>query len=428
MNPMNMLRALARLIIGLTFIFSGFVKIIDPVGGGLIIGEYFNIIGIGSFPFLYQTMGVALSATELLLGISVLLGLKMKISCKIVLAFMVGFTFLTLVLAIFNPIHECGCFGEALKLTNWQTFLKNIFLLIFALVLYFQRNNFIPIAPGNWEWGFMGVYAILVLMLSVYSYKHLPLIDFMDYKVGTDIREKLSMSRNPAGPTLETTLIYKKDGKVKEFTINELPDSTWTFVDSKTKATSSEPIEGIINFAVSDREGNYITDSLISIDGPLFITSVPYFEKLTDSDIVNIKLMNAKLKELNIKHIILSGSSFMMMDSLNRNFFDIEVFYTDAKTLLTMNRSNGGLIYLNDAVVSAKWSVNYLPLNSIRHIISEDPELIAAKSKIKEQLAAEIAGAIILLLIALMRYICKFVYTHKISVNEDIPEQESQKL
>ncbi|MFA5850392.1 MAG: BT_3928 family protein [Bacteroidales bacterium] len=424
---MNLLRAIARLIIGLTFIFSGFVKIIDPVGGGLIIGEYFKIIGIGSFPFLYQTMGVALSATELLLGISVLLGLKMKISCRVVLVFMTGFTLLTLVLAIFNPIHECGCFGEALILTNWQTFLKNVFLLIFALVLYFQRDNFIPIAPRNWEWGFMGVYAVLVILLSVYSYKHLPLIDFMDYNVGADIKEKLSMSRSSEGPTLETTLIYKKDGKVREFTINELPDSTWTFVDSRTKTTSSEPLEGVINFAISDREGNYVTDSLISIDGPLFITSVYNFEKLAGSDIVNIKLLNTKLKDLDLKHIILSGSSFMMMDSLNRDSLDIKIFYTDAKTLLTMNRSNGGLIYLNDAVVTKKWSVNYLPVNSIADIINEDPELMAAKSRIKEQLAAEIAAAIILLLIALMRYVCKFVYTHKISINEDSPEQEPQK-
>jgi len=425
MNPMNLLRALARLIIGLTFIFSGFVKIIDPVGGGLIIGEYFKIIGIGSLPFLYQTLGVALSATELLLGISVLLGLKMKISCRVVLVFMAGFTLLTLILAIFNPIHECGCFGEALKLTNWETFLKNVFLLIFALVLYFQRDNFIPIAPRNWEWGFVGVYAILVLLLSVYSYKHLPLIDFMDYNVGTDIREKLSMSKSTEGPKLETTLIYKKEGKVKEFTINELPDSTWTFVDSRTKTTSSEPLEGIINFAISDREGNYVTDSLISIDGPLFITSVPYFEKLSDSDITNIKLMGEKLKELNLKHVILSGSSFMMIDSLNRDSGDAEILYTDSKTLLTMNRSNGGLIYLNDAVVSQKWSVNYLPVNTIGNIINDDPELIAAKSRIKEQLAAEIAAAIILLLVALMRYVCKFVYTHKISVYEGTPQQES---
>ena len=424
---MNLLRALARLIIGLTFIFSGFVKIIDPVGGGLIIGEYFNIIGIGSHPFLYQTMGVALSATELLLGISILLGLKMKISCRVVLVFMAGFTLMTLVLAIFNPIHECGCFGEALKLTNWQTFLKNVFLLIFALLLYFQRDNFIPIAPKNWEWGFMGVYTILVILLSVYSYKHLPLIDFMDYNVGTDIKEKLSMSRSPEAPTLETTLIYKKEGKVKEFTINELPDSTWTFVDSKTKTSSSEPLEGVINFAVSDREGNYVTDSLISIDGPLFITSVYNFERLTGSDIDNIKLLNAKLKDLDLKHIILSGSSFMMIDSLSRDSLDIDVFYTDAKTLLTLNRSNGGLIYLNDAVVTKKWSVNYLPVNSMRDILKEDPELIAAKSRIKEQLAAEIAAAIILLLIALMRYICKFVYTHKISINEDSTEREPQK-
>ncbi|MEN6617903.1 MAG: BT_3928 family protein [Rikenellaceae bacterium] len=424
---MKMFRALSRLIIGLTFIFSGFTKIIDPVGGGLIVGEYFKILGIGSFPSFYQALGTALSAAELLLGISVLLGLKMKISCKIALGFVSVFTLITLFLAIFNPIHECGCFGEALKLTNWQTFYKNVFLLFFALMLYFQRDKFIPIAPENWEWGFVGVYAILVAILSVYSYKHLPLIDFMDYKVGTDIREKLSMTESSGGSSLKTKLIYKKDGRVKEFMINELPDSTWTFVASKTKLTSSESLQGILNFAVSDRDGNYVTDSLLSIDGKFFIISIPYFERLTDSDLKKIKQINEKLTEKNISHIILSGSSYLMADSIGRDSLNLKIFYTDSKTLLTMNRSNGGLIYLNDATVSAKWSVNDLPVDSIDSVIREDPELLAAKSRIREQLAAEIAAAIILLLVVLMRYVCRFVYTHKIIRNENNPEPESQK-
>lgn len=424
---MKMFRALSRLIIGLTFIFFGFIKIIDLVGGGLIVGEYFKILGIGSFPSFYQALGTALSAAELLLGISVLLGLKMKISCKIALGFVSVFTLITLFLAIFNPIHECGCFGEALKLTNWQTFYKNVFLLFFALMLYFQRDKFIPIAPENWEWGFVGVYAILVAILSVYSYKHLPLIDFMDYKVGTDIREKLSMTESSGGSSLKTKLIYKKDGRVKEFMINELPDSTWTFVASKTKLTSSESLQGILNFAVSDRDGNYVTDSLLSIDGKFFIISIPYFERLTDSDLKKIKQINEKLTEKNISHIILSGSSYLMADSIGRDSLNLKIFYTDSKTLLTMNRSNGGLIYLNDATVSAKWSVNDLPVDSIDSVIREDPELLAAKSRIREQLAAEIAAAIILLLVVLMRYVCRFVYTHKIIRNENNPEPESQK-
>lgn len=423
---MKLLRAVSRLIIGLTFIFSGFVKIIDPVGAGLIVGEYFKIIGIDSLPLLYQIIGMALSGAELLLGISVLLGLRMKVSCKLALGFVLVFTLITLFLAIFNPIQECGCFGEALKLTNWQTFYKNIILLVFALILYFQRNNFIPIAPKSWERGFVGVYALLIILLSIYSYRHLPLIDFMEYKVGTDIHEKLSMAENISEPTFGTILIYKKNGKVKTFLIDELPDSTWTFVDSKTKQVSSKALPAAINFAVSDREGNYITDSLLSIEGKLFITSIPYFDRLSGPDLDKLRLINEKFKEKKINHIILTGSSFWLIDSLNRDSLDIEFFYADHKTLLAMNRSNGGLIYLNNATVTAKWSINDMPVDSFDSVINEDPELLAAKMRIKEQLAAEVAAIIILLLVVVMRYICRFAYTHKIITDGYNSESESK--
>jgi len=423
---MKLLRAVSRLIIGLTFIFSGFVKIIDPVGAGLIVGEYFKIIGIDSLPLLYQIIGMALSGAELLLGISVLLGLRMKVSCKLALGFVLVFTLITLFLAIFNPIQECGCFGEALKLTNWQTFYKNIILLVFALILYFQRNNFIPIAPKSWERGFVGVYALLIILLSIYSYRHLPLIDFMEYKVGTDIHEKLSMAENISEPTFGTILIYKKNGKVKTFLIDELPDSTWTFVDSKTKQVSSKALPAAINFAVSDREGNYVTDSLLSIEGKLFITSIPYFDKLSGPDLDKLRLINEKFKEKKINHIILTGSSFWLIDSLNRDSLDIEFFYADHKTLLAMNRSNGGLIYLNNATVTAKWSINDMPVDSFDSVINEDPELLAAKMRIKEQLAAEVAAIIILLLVVVMRYICRFAYTHKIITDGYNSESESK--
>ena len=423
---MKLLRAVSRLIIGLTFIFSGFVKIIDPVGAGLIVGEYFKIIGIDSLPLLYQIIGMALSGAELLLGISVLLGLRMKVSCKLALGFVLVFTLITLFLAIFNPIQECGCFGEALKLTNWQTFDKNIVLLVFALILYFQRNNFIPIAPKSWERGFVGVYALLIILLSIYSYRHLPLIDFMEYKVGTDIHEKLSMAENISEPTFGTILIYKKNGKVKTFLIDELPDSTWTFVDSKTKQVSSKALPAAINFAVSDREGNYVTDSLLSIEGKLFITSIPYFDRLSGPDLDKLRLINEKFKEKKINHIILTGSSFWLIDSLNRDSLDIEFFYADHKTLLAMNRSNGGLIYLNNATVTAKWSINDMPVDSFDSVINEDPELLAAKMRIKEQLAAEVAAIIILLLVVVMRYICRFAYTHKIITDGYNSESESK--
>lgn len=135
---MGLLRAISRVIIGLLFLFSGYVKVIDPVGGGLMMEEYFKIVGIDGWHNLFIVAGAFLSIAELLTGIAVLVGLKMKFFCRVAFVFLLFFTILTLLLAIFDPVADCGCFGEAIKLTNWETFFKNLVLLPFAILLNYQ--------------------------------------------------------------------------------------------------------------------------------------------------------------------------------------------------------------------------------------------------------------------------------------------------
>ncbi|MDO9680229.1 MAG: DoxX family protein [Bacteroidales bacterium] len=423
---MKFLRAISRLIIGLTFIFSGFVKIIDPVGAGLIVEEYFKWLGLGEWHFLFQTLGVVLSGTELLLGIAVLLGIRMKYACKVAFWFMAGFTVLTLILAIFNPITDCGCFGEALKLTNLETFLKNVVLMLFATILYFQRNKFIPVAPAAWEWGFAAVYALMIMGLSSYSYRHLPLIDFMEFKVGTNVASKLeNVPLNTDEPQFETVLIYSKDGKNYEFSINDLPDSTFTFVDSHTKQMKGKGFLKPMDFAVSDINGIYVTDSLLAIKGPLFIISVPYMHKIGEKKAIRINRFINSLKSHNLPVAILTGSGWSETAKTIKEFgIEVNTYHTDFKTLLTFNRSNGGVVYFYDGIITKKWSSAGMPYKDIDSILNEDPELLAAKTRIREQLSAEIAAVIILLMIVIMRYVCRIVYIHKHSESEWIAETE----
>ena len=426
---MKFLRALSRLIVGLTFIFSGFVKIIDPVGAGLIVEEYFKWLGFGQWHFLFQTIGIALSGTELLLGIAVLLGIRMKYACKVAFWFMAGFTLLTLILAVFNPITDCGCFGEALKLTNLETFLKNLVLMPFAIFLYLQRNKFIPIAPAAWEWGFAAVYALMIMGLSSYSYRHLPLIDFMEFKVGTNVASKLeNIPLNTEVPQFETVLIYSKDGKNYEFSIDNLPDSTFTFVDSHTKQTRGKGVIKPMDFAVSDINNLYVTDSLLAIKGPLFIISVPYMHKIREKKALRINRFIDTLNNQNLPVAILTGSGWRETVKVLEEFdIKADTYHTDFKTLLTFNRSNGGVVYFYDGTISRKWSSAGMPHKDIDSILDEDPELLAAKARISEQLSAEIAAVIILLMIVVMRYVCRLVYIHKHSESEWIAETEKFK-
>src|SRR5690554_5910361 len=172
---MNLLRAQVRFLVGFVFLFSGFVKIIDPAGVGLIIEEYFKIVGLGNWHTFYILVGALLSISEMLLGIGILLGLRMKVMIKGALLLMVFFTLLTLYLALFNPITDCGCFGEAVKLTNWETFVKDVVLLLLVLFLFYQKDKFIPIAPPKWEWIFTALFATFLFTLSIYSYRNLPM-------------------------------------------------------------------------------------------------------------------------------------------------------------------------------------------------------------------------------------------------------------
>lgn len=397
---MKLLRALSRVVIGLTFLLSGFVKIIDPVGVGLIFEEYFKAAGLGDLHTFALLSGVILSATEMLLGICILVGIRMKYSASAALFFISFFTVLTLILALFNPVKDCGCFGEAIKLTNWETFYKNIGLLLFAVLLFLQREKYIPVAPPAREWSFAVIFAAGILFLSVYSYRHLPMIDFMEFKPGTNISERLNYTNSSETPLFETVLIYSKNGKKYEFPIENLPDSTYTFVDSKTIQRGGGT--AVTDFAIADSEGEYVTDSILSIKGAQFFVSVPYPDRLNEKGVQRINQFKERLNERSIPVNLLSGSG---SDSVS--------YHTDLRTLLTLNRSNGGVLYLYDGTIISKWSNRDIPETNLDKILNEDPELLSAKKRIKEQLSAELAALFLLIIIAIMRMTCRLLYIYK---------------
>lgn len=426
---MKLLRAISRILAGLVFLLAGFMKLADPVGNGLVVSEYLKLIGISNAPTLSLWLGMLLSAAETLIGISILLGLRMKFASKVLLGFVSFFTLLTLYLAIFNPISDCGCFGEAIILTNWETFYKNLLLVVAALIIFFQRNKFIPLAPAGWEWGTMALYATMLLGIGLYATANLPLIDFTPFHTGTDIKEELARVKNPQQPAYVTELIYKKNGISKVFTLENLPDSTWTFVDSKsTPASSTERFASFSDFAVSDSSGAYVTDSLLSLN-KVFISVVPYLEKMTESDFKKVSSIHKSLSDLNLHHTVLCGAPFYSADSVRRELgMDCEIFFTDFKTLIALNRSNGGVVYLSSGVVGAKWSLNEfksLSQNSaaIQKIVDTDSELLSAERRIKEILTAEISLLALLILIVVMRYVFRFAYTHKMTL-ERVPQVE----
>ena len=224
---MKLSKALCRLIFGLTFILSGFLKLTDPIGTGLIILEYLAVFHLGFLNAASIGIGIALSAIEFLIGISILLGLRMRFFTWLGLGFISFFTLLTLYLAIFNPITDCGCFGEAIHLTNWETFYKNLVLLTCALVLFFNRKSFIPIAHAAVEWVSVGLFLSVALLIAIPTYYNIPQIDFTAYKIGTDL-DKLTRESHAEYETVFFTQRMVSKGSLI-FTICPTPPGhLWT--------------------------------------------------------------------------------------------------------------------------------------------------------------------------------------------------------
>ncbi|HKL66862.1 MAG TPA: BT_3928 family protein, partial [Bacteroidales bacterium] len=234
---MTGIKQVSRYISGLVFIFSGLVKGIDPMGSMYKFIDYFTAFNMDALEPLAYVLGIILCTSEFIIGFAIITGIRMRIASWGLLLFMSGFTPLTLILAISNPVADCGCFGDAIHLTNWQTFYKNIVILVFAIIVFINRKSYRVISKPVTEWLVIAAMTVLFVLFTGYNRKHLPVVDFRPYKIGTDIREDMRIPEGAPADQFETTLIYEKNGEEKEFTLENYPadDTTWTFVDSETK-------------------------------------------------------------------------------------------------------------------------------------------------------------------------------------------------
>ncbi len=231
---MKLLRNFSRVFVGIIFIYSGFVKVVDPLGTAYKFGDYFIAMHLEFLNSLSLPMSIALSVAELLIGIVLLFNLLPKISSWAVLLFMGLFTPLTLWLAVANPVADCGCFGDALILTNWQTFFKNVIILVFVLIIFMQRKKFKPLYGQFWQWTLSVVMGTASFWLTFYCLANLPIIDFRPYHIGANIQDGMLIPDEEKDnvDVYESVFIYEKDGKQKEFLTENLPDSTWAFIDA----------------------------------------------------------------------------------------------------------------------------------------------------------------------------------------------------
>ena len=354
----------SRYLLAITFIFSGFVKGVDPLGSAYKFGDYFMAFGLDFFLPLALPMSFILCAAELLIGLMLLFNIRTVLASWGALIFMAVFTPLTLVLAIYNPVSDCGCFGDALILTNWETFFKNLPLLGASVFLVVYRKRIRPVYHFIHEVIATILLAIISFMPSFHGYNNLPLFDFLPYSIGTNIQQAMEFPDDAPHDEYKTVLYYQKDGAVKEFTQENFPwqDSTWVFVDSKSILVKKGYDPPIKNFVLTDFYGWDKTDSILYTPG-YFMVAVAYrLDKANTEAFTKLNELYFKAKEQQIGFVCITSSPATEIDRfVSSTGVAFPFLMADEIMLKTIIRSNPGLMLLNEGTIIGKWHYSNLP-------------------------------------------------------------------
>lgn len=354
-----------RLILASTFIFSGFVKAVDPIGSVYKISDYFTAFGLTSIPdYIILILAISLAGIEFILGINLLFAVRRKITTGLIMLFMAIMTPLTLYLAIANPVSDCGCFGDAVKLTNWETFFKNIILIAMSFFVLKWHKDMFRIMTWRVQWIVIIYSIVFIIGISVYSLYNLPIFDFRPYKIGTDINKAMEIPEDAEQSKYETTFILEKNGQRQEFSIENYPqDTTWNFIDSKTVLVKQGYEPPIQNFSITALpEGYDITYNILNDSSYTFLLIIPSIEKASDENIDRINDIYDYCLDNDYNFYCLTASSEEMITYWHEYMgAEYRFCMTDETTLKTIVRSNPGMVLLKNGVIINKWHHKQLP-------------------------------------------------------------------
>ncbi len=364
---MRLVKNLCRIIVGIVFIYSGFVKGIDPLGSDYKFTDYFNAFGMGWMNATSLFFSFALSLAEFLIGIALLFNLWVSRMAWGSLLFMTFFTPLTLVLALTNPVSDCGCFGDAMILTNWQTFWKNIILLLLAIMIFVYRKEYKSSLPLMGQFSFLALAGAGMLCLSIYCYRHLPVLDFRPYAVGKNITEGMRLPEGAEPDQYEVTLKYrnKQTGEIQSFTEENYPwqdTLNWEYESSSERLVKKGYITPIHDLVIEHPTLGNITEEILEDDNHT-ILAVAY--NLTQSDVQYQPAINRLAeyaKEKGIRFYGLTSSSERDIEAYKkRNHVPYKFCTADEIQLKTMIRSNPGVIILREGTILDKWAGKDVP-------------------------------------------------------------------
>ena len=360
----SFLTTISRILVGLLFIVSGFIKANDPLGFSYKLDEYFTVFHTEWMIPVSLWLAMFISVFEIAVGVALLLGARMKQTAWILLLMIVFFTFLTFYSAYFDVVKDCGCFGDALKLTPWQSFSKDVVLLALILIIFFNRKSITPLF-GERVSNLVAYAGFLVaLFFSIYCYRHLPVVDFRPYAIGNNIMEGMMLPPDAKQQITEMVFIYEKDGKQIELKPDELGklDDTYKFVDRKDKIIQEGDHPKIHDFNMYDADGGDYTPEFLPLKGHKFILVAYDLHKSNVNVQHKINDFVSLCQKANIPFVGLTASSPHETDVFrheHNSMFDY--YFCDGTALKTIIRSNPGLVLLNGATVEMMWHYNDFP-------------------------------------------------------------------
>ena len=372
--PKNTLRIL-RWLFGAVFVFSGFVKAIDPLGGSYKFQDYFAAMGLESLSSFALILAVLLSALEMVIGLNLIAGIRLKETSWVALLFMLFMTGLTFWIYRSNPVHDCGCFGDALIISNKVTFYKNIVLLAMIIAIIVLRKHHTPTLKPLSECILVVFSFFGVMTLSHFKYHYLPMVDFRPYKIGANIPEGMKIPDGAPRDEYATTFIYQKNGVKKEFSLNNYPakDSTWKFVDQKTVLIKEGYKPPIHDFSIQSPTKGEITDIVLGNKSYSFLLVAYDLNKAATNRFDRINAIVGYAKKNNYPFYCLTGSAGTDVDDfVKKTGLKAEVCSADPTMLKTTIRSNPGLILLHNGTVVNHWPNGWLP--SFDKPLSSDPK------------------------------------------------------
>lgn len=352
---------LLRIAFALVFLFSGFVKAIDPLGFAYKLEDYFQAFGpfFQYFNSLALVLSIAFSGAEIVLGLMILLLVKYKFAVRISLLYVSLMTLLTLYIAFNNPVTDCGCFGDALILSNWETFYKNVLLLGIVGFMSFTRTSLIQFFNKKVENAMVVAFTLISLFVSIYNLQHLPWIDFRPYKIGTDVQEKMILPEDAVTEEYRITFIYEKEGVQKEFTLDNYPenDSTWKFVDQRTEIIRHGTQTEIHDFVLIDESYTDITAEVLDFNYQTYLVVMYDLKKANVKGVAEIKKLYEQQARGTSRFYILTASGENEMSEFKSDFeIEIPFLTADPITLKTMIRANPGIVLLEDGVIHDKYN------------------------------------------------------------------------